>query len=376
MREATLLSSLAVSIVAREVMTQVFGSEMQTIPQSFLLQNPIRIGALSITDGDVVIFAASVIMLGALQFMLFRTRIGLSIRAVADSPLGAQFVGINTDRAIMATFAVGSMLGAVAGILVGLYSRDDHPADGIRAGDQGLRRHGHGRVEQHPRRGDLRFAARRGREHHHGVSRLGLAGPGGLRLSDRHLGLLPTGAFRCRPRAGLSGGKAHRVPPAVAKGLLAVIVFVAVPATLSAIGGGYLYQIATKALIFIILAASLNLVTGTAGLLSLGHAGFYGIGAYAAAILSTRLGLSFLITLPAAGLAAGAIGVVVALPTMRLVSIYFAVATLGHRRDDLRDAAQLDRFHPRADGHPQHSADRFAGLAAATPMQQYWWSRR
>ena len=119
------------------------------------------------------------------------------------------------------------------------------------------------------------------------------------------------------------------VPPALAKGLLAALLFVAVPALLTAIGGGYLYQIATTALIFIILAASLNLVTGTAGLLSLGHAGFYGIGAYAAAILSTRLGLPFLITLPAAGLVAGAIGALVALPTMRLVSIYFAVATLG-----------------------------------------------
>ena len=137
MREATLLSSLAVSIVAREVMTQVFGSNMQTIPQAFLLQHPIRLGVLSITDGDLIIFGASVVMLGALQYLLFRTRIGLSIRAVANSPLGAQFVGINTDRAIMATFAVGSMLGAVAGILVGLYSGTITPmmgsAPGIKA---------------------------------------------------------------------------------------------------------------------------------------------------------------------------------------------------------------------------------------------------
>ncbi len=124
-------------------------------------------------------------------------------------------------------------------------------------------------------------------------------------------------------------GTRPALPPAVTKGLLALIVFVVVPATMSAIGGGYLYGIATMALIFIILASSLNLVTGTAGLLSLGHAGFYGIGAYVAAILSTRMGLPFLITMPAAGVIAGAIGVVVALPTMRLVSIYFAVATLG-----------------------------------------------
>jgi len=134
MREATLLSSLAVSIVTREVMTLVFGSDMQTIPQAFLLQRPIRLGALSITDGDLVIFGASVVMLGALQYLLFRTRIGLSIRAVANSPLGAQFVGINTDRAIMATFAVGSMLGAVAGILVGLYSGMITPQMGFAPG--------------------------------------------------------------------------------------------------------------------------------------------------------------------------------------------------------------------------------------------------
>ena len=134
MREATLLSSLAVSIVAREVMTQVFGSNMQTIPQAFLLQHPIRLGVLSITDGDLIIFGASVVMLGALQYLLFRTRIGLSIRAVANSPLGAQFVGINTDRAIMATFAVGSMLGAVAGILVGLYSGTITPMMGFAPG--------------------------------------------------------------------------------------------------------------------------------------------------------------------------------------------------------------------------------------------------
>jgi branched-chain amino acid transport system permease protein len=134
MREATLLSSLAVSIVTREAMRQIFGSSMQTIPQGYLLQHPIHIGVLLITDGDLIIFASSVVMLGALQFLLFRTRTGLSIRAVANSPLGAQFVGIDTDRAIMATFAIGSMLGATAGILVGLYTGTITPQMGFAPG--------------------------------------------------------------------------------------------------------------------------------------------------------------------------------------------------------------------------------------------------
>ena len=115
----------------------------------------------------------------------------------------------------------------------------------------------------------------------------------------------------------------------VVKGAVAALVLAVVPAVLATIGGAYLFQIATTSLIFIILATSLNLVTGSAGLLSLGHAGFYGIGAYSAALLSTRLGLPFAVTLPASGVIAAVIGVLVALPTMRLVSIYFAVATLG-----------------------------------------------
>jgi branched-chain amino acid transport system permease protein len=134
MREATLLSSLAVSITAREVMNLAFGSQMQTIPHAYLLQRPIVFGQLSITVGDLVIFVASALMLASLQFMLFRTRIGLSIRAVSNSPLGARYVGIDTDRAIVATFAIGSMLGAAAGILVGLYDGMITPQMGFAPG--------------------------------------------------------------------------------------------------------------------------------------------------------------------------------------------------------------------------------------------------
>lgn len=134
MRESTLLSSLAVSIVAREAMTRIFGANMQTIPQVYLLQKPISIGGLAITNGDLIIFCSSLVMLCGLQFLLFRTRLGLSIRAVSNSPLGAQFVGVDTDRAIIATFAIGSMLGAAAGILVGLYDGNIAPQMGFAPG--------------------------------------------------------------------------------------------------------------------------------------------------------------------------------------------------------------------------------------------------
>jgi branched-chain amino acid transport system permease protein len=131
MREATLLSSLALSIVAREALDLAFGGEMQAIPQHYLLQRPIEWGGITVTDGNVIIFVASALMLAGLQFMLYRTRIGLSIRAVSNNVLGAQFVGIDTERAIIATFVVGSMLGAAAGIMVGLYDGSIFPHMGF-----------------------------------------------------------------------------------------------------------------------------------------------------------------------------------------------------------------------------------------------------
>ncbi|BCS89847.1 branched-chain amino acid ABC transporter permease [Pseudodesulfovibrio sediminis] len=110
---------------------------------------------------------------------------------------------------------------------------------------------------------------------------------------------------------------------------LLLIVLAVIPGTLSVLGKSYYTQVANSALIYCILAASMNLITGTAGLLCLGHAAFFGIGAYTAALLATNFGLPFVVTLPLGGIVAGLGGVLVALPTMRLISIYFAVATLG-----------------------------------------------
>ncbi len=111
--------------------------------------------------------------------------------------------------------------------------------------------------------------------------------------------------------------------------LLLVVALALLVAGLLGLGSSYFIQIAITTMIFVILAASLNLITGSAGLLNLGHAAFFGVGAYTAALLATHWGWPFWLTLPAAGAAAAAVGALVAVPTMRLTSIYFAVATLG-----------------------------------------------
>jgi branched-chain amino acid transport system permease protein len=81
--------------------------------------------------------------------------------------------------------------------------------------------------------------------------------------------------------------------------------------------------------IYIILALSLNLLLGYAGLFSVGHGAFYGIGAYAAAILATQLGFPFWGEILAAACIAGLCGFVIGFPTLRLRGDYLALATFG-----------------------------------------------
>ena len=91
----------------------------------------------------------------------------------------------------------------------------------------------------------------------------------------------------------------------------------------------YWLQVTIVSGIFVILAVSLNLIQGYAGQLSIAHAAFYGVGAYASALLALRLGLSFWITLPLAGLFTGLLGFLIGIPSLTLRGHYLAIVTLG-----------------------------------------------
>ena len=81
--------------------------------------------------------------------------------------------------------------------------------------------------------------------------------------------------------------------------------------------------------IWSIAASSLNLILGYTGQASLGHAAFFGIGAYASALLMIKIGFSFWLALPAASLIAALFGFLIGLPALRTRGSYFAIATLG-----------------------------------------------
>lgn len=91
----------------------------------------------------------------------------------------------------------------------------------------------------------------------------------------------------------------------------------------------YILHLIILILLYNMLTQSLVLTSGYSGLLSLAHAGFYGIGAYVSAILSVKYGISFFLSLPLAMLSSGLIAVIVSTIALRTVDDYFIIITLG-----------------------------------------------
>ena len=78
-----------------------------------------------------------------------------------------------------------------------------------------------------------------------------------------------------------------------------------------------------------IVASGLNVIVGYAGQISLGHAAFFGIGAYASALLTTKAGLSFWIALPLVLIISGLVGFIFGLPSLRVRGDFLAITTIG-----------------------------------------------
>jgi branched-chain amino acid transport system permease protein len=122
-------------------------------------------------------------------------------------------------------------------------------------------------------------------------------------------------ALGLRPRA------AWRVP-------WTLLIFLAT-LTLPWVGSRYDTFIGTQIAIYSLFAMSLNLLLGTTGLVSFGHAAYFGIGSYGCGILMKMLGVPFWLSFPAAGLIAAAFAVVFGFFCVRLTKIYFAMLTLA-----------------------------------------------
>jgi branched-chain amino acid transport system permease protein len=111
----------------------------------------------------------------------------------------------------------------------------------------------------------------------------------------------------------------------VCLGLFLVLLFFVIPLTVSP----YMLYILNTIGIAAIAAIGLNILIGYTGQISLGHGAFFGVGAYAAAILATRVGLDFYLAIPAAGIITALVGMIFGIPSGRLKGLYLTIATLA-----------------------------------------------
>ncbi len=95
------------------------------------------------------------------------------------------------------------------------------------------------------------------------------------------------------------------------------------------VANAYFLYLANMIGFAVIGAVGLNLLTGFTGQISLGHSAFIGVGAYTSAILITRYGFSFWVSLPFAGLVSALAGLIIGLPSLRVKGLYLCIATLA-----------------------------------------------
>lgn len=116
-RTASMVASFALWMQIEEAATLLLPKHMNPFPP-LLAGSTLEIGPLTLRADQIAMLVATLLIAGAVTYMLTRTRFGLAIRAVIDQPRAAAIVGIHVQRVMMATFVIASAIGGIAGFLI------------------------------------------------------------------------------------------------------------------------------------------------------------------------------------------------------------------------------------------------------------------
>jgi branched-chain amino acid transport system permease protein len=330
-RIAPLLATLGAGMILDSLAEIVFSPTPRSFPPS-LPSFRFTLGGVSLGFLDLLILGVTLLSAGALGLLLKRTRIGRALRAAAMDPEAAQQMGVRVEQVGAAAFALASALGALAGVLIGLYYNQISPGMGFQAGLKGFTACVLGGLGSIP--AAMAGGLVLGLGESLGVAVFGASARNLIAFSLLLLALFlkPDGIFR---RGGqpepetLTGTFLPRSGPVPVPRWLVLALAVVAALLPLVVSSPYLLQVATLAWISALFAASLTLVAGTAGQISLGHAGLLAIGGYASGLLTVKAGLGF----PAAFLTAGAVtailGALLTWPALRMKGHTVAIATLG-----------------------------------------------
>jgi branched-chain amino acid transport system permease protein len=122
-RLSAVVSALGAGLVIQNAVMLIWGPNMKIFPSNLLPSTVYEMGGVVFTFTQVMILGLSGALMVALFFFINRTKMGTAIRAVAIDQDAAKLMGINVNRVIMLIFIIGSALGAVAGLFLGIYYR-------------------------------------------------------------------------------------------------------------------------------------------------------------------------------------------------------------------------------------------------------------
>ncbi len=137
-RLAALITAIGMSIFLQNLAMIIWGSRPKPFVQSavpaYMKLVAVDLGYFRLSWLQVFIFLVSIAMMIGLTLIIHKTRIGTAMRALAQNKTAAALQGINVNFVISATFALGSSMGAVAGVLVSVYYNTLYPTMGYVAG--------------------------------------------------------------------------------------------------------------------------------------------------------------------------------------------------------------------------------------------------
>jgi len=129
----SLLVTIGISILLVNLAQKLWGPETQSIPFGLLDRLgdfEINVAGVYITFLQMAVLGITLLLMLVLYWVINRTKLGMVIRATAQDYEAAYAMGVNVGRIYMAAFAIGSMLGGVAGVLVGVYYNLFYPTMG------------------------------------------------------------------------------------------------------------------------------------------------------------------------------------------------------------------------------------------------------
>jgi len=116
--ETVMMTSIAVSMFIQNLMTMGFSAQSRAFKLPDGLVQLHRIGGVTLSTMNFITFGLTAVLLIGLNVVIKRTRIGMAMRACTDNPKAARLMGINVNTVVTFSFAVGSGLAAVAGIML------------------------------------------------------------------------------------------------------------------------------------------------------------------------------------------------------------------------------------------------------------------